>query len=409
MKINLTIKKEIFNEVYFPFLLDYSKRYEVYYGSAGSGKSVFITQKLVIKALNGRRRILVARKTAKSNEASTFKLFTDILTQFKLLSLCKINRTTQKITLPNNSEIMFVGLDDVEKLKSITGITDIFIEEATEITKEDFLQLNLRLRALVDNLQVFISFNPVSKANWVYKMWFAEGVEVDTNTTRILKTTYKDNRFLPEDYIRAIENYKETDYTYYKIYALGEFASLDKLVFTNWETGYLPPEQTESWDLCIGLDWGFVNDKTALICSLLDEDSRTLYIFDAWGSVGYTNDRIAKVIEELGYKKSTIIADSAEQKSIEEVKQCGISRIKPAKKGKGSIIQGIQRLKQFKIIINPELNEVIEEFQNYSWKKNKEGEYINEPADNFNHYIDALRYSLQCSKTKLKTLHKNVL
>lgn len=409
MNININIKKEVFNEVYLPFLLDYSKRYEVYYGSAGSGKSVFITQKIIIKSLKQKRRVLVARKTAKSNEASTFKLFIDILTQFKLLSLCKINRTTQKITLPNNSEIMFVGLDDVEKLKSITGITDVFIEEATEISKEDFLQLNLRLRALVDNLQVFISFNPVSKANWVYKMWFAEGVTVDTDTTRILKTTYLDNKFLPEDYIKAIESYKETDYTYYKIYALGEFASLEKLVFSNWELGTLPASTTENWDLCIGLDWGFVNDKTALICSLLDEDSRTLYVFDAWGATGLTNDKIAKAIEELGYKKSTIIADSAEQKSIEEVKQCGISRIKPAKKGKGSIIQGIQKLKQFKIIINPTLTEVVEEFQNYSWKKNKEGEYINEPIDDWNHYIDALRYSLQCSKNKLRTLNKSVL
>ena len=304
---------------------------------------------------------------------------------------------------------MFVGLDDVEKLKSITGITDIFIEEATQISKEDFLQLNLRLRAMVQGLQVFISFNPVSKANWVYKMWFADGAKVDKETTRILKTTYKDNRFLPEDYIKAIEDYKETDYTYYKIYALGEFASLDKLVFTNWKVGIIPIEETEKWNLCIGLDWGFVNDKTALICSLLDEESRQLYIFDSWGTIGYTNDKIAKKIEELGYNKSVIIADSAEQTSIQELKNFGISRIKPAKKGKGSIIQGVQKLKQYKIIINPALDEVIEEFQNYSWKKNKDGEYINEPIDDWNHYIDALRYSLQCSKNKLRTLDKNVL
>ena len=389
--------------------MDYTKRYEIYYGGAGSGKSQFITQKLIIKALKSKRRILVARKTARSNESSTFQLFKDILIQFKLLPLCKVNKTTQRITLPNKSEIVFVGLDDVEKLKSITGITDIFIEEATEVNKEDFLQLNLRLRAKADNLQVFVAFNPVSKANWCYKMWFAEDSKVDYETTRILHTTYKDNRFLPADYIEAIESYKETDMTYYKVYALGEFASLDKLVFSNWETGTLPLEQTAQWDLCIGLDWGFVNDKTALICSLLDNNSKTLYIFDAWGAIGYTNDKIAKAIAELGYSKSLIIADSAEQKSIEEVRQAGISKIKPAKKGKGSIIQGIQKLKQFHIIINPALDEVIEEFQNYAWKKNREGEYINEPIDSWNHYIDALRYSLQCSKNKLKTFDKSIL
>lgn len=238
-------------------------------------------------------------------------------------------------------------------------------------------------------------------------MWFAEDSTYDAAAVNILKTTYKDNRFLPEDYIKAIESYKETDLTYYKIYALGEFASLEQLVFNNWEVGvYEAPEHSE---LLVGLDWGYVNDKTALICSLLDEQNKTIYIYDSWGKTGLTNEKIAAAIIEKGYGKSIIIADSAEQKSIQEVKDNGVLRIKAAKKGKGSIISGIQKLKAYKIIINPELTEVIEEFQNYAWKKNKEGEYINEPIDSWNHYIDALRYSLQCSAKKLKTIDKNML
>lgn len=383
---------------------------------AGSGKSHFIFQKIVIKALSFQRKILVARKTAQSNANSTFQLALDTLSAFHILKYCKVNNTTQKITLPNGSVILFVGVQDVERLKSITGITDIFIEEATELTLEDFLQLNLRLRASKPNLQMFIAFNPVSKSNWCYKMWFSDQAKVDQDTTMILHTTYKDNRFLPKEYVEAIESYKETDMTYYKIYALGEFATLDKLVFTNWEIGDCgvafdaegrPLPQMEN--LC-GLDWGFTNDKTAFIFSLLDEDNKTIYICDAWGSTGMLNRDIAKKIIDTNYGKALIIADSSEPKSIEEVKEEGVSRIKPAKKGKGSILAGIQKLKAYKIIINPELEEVIEEFSNYSWKKDKStGEYINEPIDEWNHYIDALRYSLQCSKKKLRTLNKSAL
>ena len=159
----------------------------------------------------------------------------DTLNSFHLLDKCKINKTTQRIELPNSSIFLFAGLDDVEKLKSIAGITDIIIEEATEITAEDYNQLDLRLRAKTNNLQMVCMFNPVSKSNWCYKQWFAENAEYNKEETFILHTTYKDNRFLPEAYIKSIEDLKTRDYTFYKVYALGEFATLDKLVFTNWE------------------------------------------------------------------------------------------------------------------------------------------------------------------------------
>ena len=166
--INLKINKRIFNEVYYPYLLDYSHRYEVYYGGAGSGKSVFAFQKVVIKSCKFKRRVLVVRKVGNTHLNSTFTNITNILTQFKIISLCNINKSTMKITLPNESEFIFVGVDDAEKLKSIADITDIVIEEATELSLDDITQLDLRLRAKVDDLQMFFMFNPTSKANWVY-------------------------------------------------------------------------------------------------------------------------------------------------------------------------------------------------------------------------------------------------
>ena len=407
--INIKLSKKLFNETYYPYLLDYKHRYEVYYGGAGSGKSVFVAQKLIFKALNQKRKILVIRKVGTTLKDSVFQLINDTLKEWKIYNLCQVNLSTYTITLPNDSVFLFKGLDDREKIKSITDITDIWCEEATELAEDDYTQLDLRLRALKPDLQLICSFNPVSKANWVYKKWFASSVQPNCDTF-ILKTTYKDNRFLPKAYINALEEKQKTNYSYYKIYALGEFCSLDKLVFSNWETADF--DNTEiNGVLLVGLDFGFVNDTTALIASLLDEENKRLYIFKEWGATGKTNKEIADVITALGFSKSVIIADSAEPKSIEELRRDGINRIRESTKGKDSIIHGIQKLQNYKIIVHPSCEKIITEFENYSWKKDKQsGEYINQPIDEFNHFIDALRYSLQCVKTnKIKTINKAAL
>ena len=326
------------------------------------------------------------------------------LSQFKLIDLCSVNKTNFTIGLPNGSQFLFYGMDNSEKMKSITDITDIWIEEATELAQDDFSQLDLRLRAQKPQLQIFLSFNPVSKANWVYKHFFSN--ETPANTV-ILKTTYKDNRFLPQDYIAALEAMKVSNPTYYKIYALGEFCSLDKLIFNNWEVGIR--EDTSNLTLLLGLDFGFVNDATAFVVAYLDEDNKEIYIDKELYQTGLLNDQIANAIKYMGFAKSVIIADSAEQKSIEEIKREGVSRIRPATKGKGSILQGIAKLQQYKLIVNPQCTNMIVELQNYSWKKDKAtNEYINEPQDSFNHLCDALRYSLQCvdNQQKIKTFNK---
>lgn len=407
--INIKLSKKLFNETYYPYLLDYKHRYEVYYGGAGSGKSVFVAQKLIFKALNQKRKILVIRKVGTTLKDSVFQLINDTLKEWKIYNLCQVNLSTYTITLPNDSVFLFKGLDDREKIKSITDITDIWCEEATELAEDDYTQLDLRLRALKPDLQLICSFNPVSKANWVYKKWFASSAQPNGDTF-ILKTTYKDNRFLPKAYINALEEKQKTNYSYYKIYALGEFCSLDKLVFSNWEAADF--DNTEiNGVLLVGLDFGFVNDTTALIASLLDEENKRLYIFKEWGATGKTNKEIADVITALGFSKSVIIADSAEPKSIEELRRDGISRIRESTKGKDSIIHGIQKLQNYKIIVHPTCEKIITEFENYSWKKDKQsGEYVNQPIDEFNHFIDALRYSLQCVKTnKIKTINKAAL
>lgn len=405
--MTLNISRKLFNDAYYPMLMDYSHRYEVYYGGAGSGKSHFVFSKAVIKALLSKRKVLVVRKTAKSNLNSTFQMTIDTLSTLHLLEYCSVNKTTLTIKLPNDSQFLFYGCDDVEKLKSIAGITDIICEEATELTLDDVTQLDLRLRPKAANPQMFFMLNPVSKANWTYKRWFAENVVINDDTF-ILKTNYKDNKFLPAEYIKSLLQLATTNPTYYKIYVEGEFCSLDKLVYNNWKVDEFNHEEIKG-QLLVGLDFGFVNDESALTASILVEDSKEIYIFKCWGATGKTNAELAEVIKALGFAKSVIIADSSEMKSIEEIRRLGVPRIKPAKKGADSILHGIQKLQQYKIIVHPSCDGVITEFENYAWTK-KDGEYINRPVDAFNHYLDSLRYSLQCANTgTLRTINKAAL
>ena len=412
MDIDLKISGKVFNKAYLPYLFDYEKRYEVYYGGAGSGKSVFVAQKVILKALKSKRKILVLRKVDRTVENSVYTLLKEQLGFFKILSYCKVNKTTHSIEFPNGSIVLCTGLSERERIKSITGITDIWIEEATEFTQEDFNQLDLRLRDGAGALQIYLTFNPVSKANWTYGLFFDGAASEDIKSFRdkvlIIQTTYKDNKFLPDSYIDSLESLIKTNPSYYKIYALGEFASLDKLIFTNWREGIAPEDKSGLTLLC-GLDFGYTNDASAFIVSWLDSKNKIVFIVDEFYKTGMLNNELAAMIIQKGYGKDMIIADSAEQKSIEEIKREGVPRIKPAKKGKGSILQGIQQLQQYEIVISPRCTNTIIEFQNYSWKKDKNSnEYINEPIDEFNHCIDALRYSLQCTgaRAKLKSISK---
>lgn len=396
--IKLNIARSLFNDAYFPYLFDYSNRYEVYYGRAGSGKSVFITQKILCKACTSKRKVLVIRKYATTLKDSVFQLFIDQLKKWKIYKFCKVNMSTYTITLPNESVLLFKGLDDPEKIKSITDITDIWCEECSELSLDEFTQLDLRLRAQSGNLQIFVSFNPVSKQNFVYQKWFANGAP---DNTFILHTTYKDNKFLPKEYIDALLEKQKSNPTYYKIYALGEFCTLDKLVYYNWRVEDFDHTQIKG-KLLVGLDFGYTNDPTALVASVMTTDKK-IYIFKEWVDTNKTNPQIAQVIKSLGLQKSTIICDSAEPKSIQELRQNGIYAARESTKGPDSIIHGIQRLWEYEIIVHPSCTETITEFENYAWQKDKTtGEYINKPIDMFNHCMDALRYSLQCAGQQIK-------
>ena len=410
MAIQLNIGPHLVLPVYRPYFEDYQYRYNVYYGGRGSGKTRFCFDKLLIKGLKEKRTILLMRKTTAACKFSVWKELKDAVDRLKLnqffifyegdySAVCTLTGTIFKCT----------GLDIAEKIKGFSEISDVLLEEATEFTPEDVELIDGTVRSVLYKLplQLYFCFNPISKANWVFKR-FGFDTGITPPNTFILKTTYLHNPYLSPDYLKRMEHMKLTNPTRWKIEALGDFVSLDKLVFHNYKV--------ESFDytkltgqLLVGLDFGFVNDISALVASILNEDEKTIHIFKTWGATGKTNQDLINVITSLGFSKSVIIADSAEQKSIAEIKKGGVIKIKPAEKGKDSIVHGLQKLQNYTIIVHPECDGIITEFENYSWQKDKvTGEYINKPIDDFNHYIDALRYSLQCAKVKLKTLDKNL-
>lgn len=402
-KINLNFNKpsKVFNKNIYSILSDYSSFTEIHFGGASSGKSHGVVQKVALKSLGSwkyPRKVLFLRKVAATLKDSIFEDVLGCLSFFGILEHCKINNSDYRITLPNGAIFLFKGMDNPEKIKSIKGISDVVMEEATEFNLEDYTQLTLRLREKKHlNKQMFLMFNPVSKLNWVYKHFF-ENQQQDEDI-KIIHSTYKDNRFLDIRTKDNLEKLSERNPAYYRIYALGDFATLDKLVFPKYETGILNKNDLRDIPSYFAIDFGYTNDPSAFVHVKLDKANETLYIMEEYVKTGMLNNEIASMIKGLGYQKEVITGDSAEPKSIAELKLQGISRMQSARKGKDSVMNGIQFIQQFKIVIDERCFKTIEEFDNYTWRKDKKtGEYMNEPVDAYNHCVDAIRYALESAR-----------
>ena len=228
----VSIPKRAFNKS-FIFLLDDEHRYLILYGGAGSGKSYFIVERYIYKLLKQKQfNLLVVRNTGKTNRDSTYALFKQVLIKWDLYKYFKFNESDLRIKCNlNGNEIIFAGLDDVEKLKSVTfskgELTDIWIEEASEIQESDFNQLDVRLRGKGTKKQIVISFNPIDINHWLKRRF----VDKKEDNIVVMHSTYKDNDFLDEDYKALLESYKYTDPYYYDVYCLGNWGILGKCVF----------------------------------------------------------------------------------------------------------------------------------------------------------------------------------
>ena len=230
MKVKININKNVFNEVYLPYL-DNTDRYLVLYGGGSSGKSYFIAQRYIYKLIHPRRcNVLAVRQTGDTNRKSTFPLLKQVIKNWNLSKYFKVNESDMRIKcLLTNNEVAFAGLDDVEKIKSITfengELTDIWVEEATECQEADINQLKVRLRGGKSKKQMVLSFNPINVQHWIKKHF------IDSGLATVCFSTYKDNKFLTDDDRKALEDLKYTDEYTYNVYCLGQWGILGKTVF----------------------------------------------------------------------------------------------------------------------------------------------------------------------------------
>jgi phage terminase large subunit len=229
-QVNIRVSKKVFNPVYLPYL-DNDDRYLIFYGGGSSGKSYFIAQRWVYKLIQPSRcNLLVVRQTGDTNRRSTFPLFKQVISNWKLGKYFKVNESDMRIVcLLTNNEVAFVGLDDVEKVKSITfangELTHEWVEEATETQEADINQLKVRLRGGKSKKQMVLSFNPINIQHWIKKHF------IDSGLATVCFSTYKDNKFLTDDDRKALEDLKNTDEYTYRVYCLGEWGILGKTVF----------------------------------------------------------------------------------------------------------------------------------------------------------------------------------
>ena len=391
MQIN--IHARTFSAKFLPLLNDYSHRWEIYKGSAGSGKSHFITQKIIIKALREKRRVMVCRRYGTTMRNSVFKLFKDVIESFKITHLTRIKESDMGIVLPNGSEIIFVGLDNEEKLLSIAGITDVFIEEVYEVPKEIVDQLNLRMRGKAPNQQIYMAFNPISAKHWLYD--FCEG-STRPESSVYSQSTFRDNPFLPDEYVKALEDMYRTNPNKARVFCDGEWgADVEGLVYKNHILSDFDINELikKGLEVRVGIDWGFV-DPTTVVVSLFDKAKKEIYVIGEFYKRGATLEEIKEGIVMLGISKQKMYCDGAEPDKVDYLRRNGFNAVS-AKKGAGSVKAGISFLQDMRIICHESCVNVAAELGNYVYLKDKKtGQYVEDSYDHdFSHTMDALRYS----------------
>jgi phage terminase large subunit len=390
--IQLEINSKAFNPVYLPHLKN-QHRYQIFFGGSSSGKSFFLAQRCVIDVFGGKRNYLVVRNVANTLRQSCFNEIVKAISSLKLKEYFSINNSDMVITCTlNQKQILFAGLDDPDKLKSKTPIsgviTDIWVEEATEVSKDAVKQLNKRMRGRAEaKKRMTLSFNPVLRDHWIFveyfSIWQDDKTYVESDTLSILKTTYLDNRFLAPEDIKDLED--ETDKYYYEVYTLGNWGVLGAVIFRNWRVEDFSDIEGTFPLFHHGGDWGFGADPFAYVKLYFDKTRQRLYICDEVYACGLLNQDAADLIKpKCG--GDIVTFDSAEPKSIAEIRLLGINAV-GAKKGQGSVEFGIKLLQGLEIIIHPRCQNAKNEFSKYKWKEDKNGVALPIPLDKDNHCL----------------------
>lgn len=380
--------------------------YRAVKGSRGSKKSKTTALNFIYRIMKYPwANLLVVRRYSNTNKQSTYTDLKWAANKLKVKHLFKFNESMPEITyLPTGQKILFRGLDDELKITSITVDIGIlcwsWFEEAYQIEKED------KFRTVVESIrgsydapdffkQITITFNPWSERHWLKRVFFDE--ETREKDTFCDTTTYRVNEWLDEVDRKRYEDLYRTNPRRARIVCDGEWGVAEGLIFENFVVRDFDQYKKikEIKEVTHGQDYGFTNDPTTLVSSIVDHKNKQIWIYDEHYEKSMTTQEIYNMLAEKELLKASITGDSAEPRLIRELVSKGVRRLHSSVKGKDSVMHGINFLQGYKIFIHPSCIHTIEEFNTYTFKQDKNGKWLNEPVDDNNHIIDALRYSME--------------
>jgi len=375
------------NEAYYDFWQNKAREL-IAWGGAGSGKSYAAAQKIIFWLIRkNNKKILVIRKTYPALKRTCLELIEKLLSEYGIQY--EINRTELVLSC-NKNKVIFLSLDDPEKIKSITDVDLIWIEEPTELTEEEYEQVRLRLRGRKlsqgEYRQIILTFNPIDANHWLKKRFF-DTVQEDVG---IYKFTYKDNKFIDPEYVKVLEDLKNKDENFYRVYCLGEWGSMGDLVYTNWVVENFDPSTMSFDEVVAGLDFGYNNPCAYALIGIKDQEP---YILDEIYRSRLVTSELAKLIKEKNAEYNinpSIYCDTSDPDRIEELHRAGL-RVYPAEK---DVMKGISIVRRYKLHIHPNCVNTIKEIRGYAFKKDKNGNTLEEPVKFNDHLMDSIRYCL---------------
>lgn len=415
------------------FIFDWNYKIYLLIGSYGSSKSYSIVQKLIIKLYEEKRKVCVFRQVADTHRESTFDLIKEVLDGMGLLAEERQRKDKIKVcwkksplefVFPNGSRIIFKGMDSTEKIKSLNGVSIVWIEECSEISEDSFNEILGRVRTPNQSIHFILSCNPIGKFNWVYQRFFSRTKE-DGSVETILKdeifykrrilvkngvyyhhSTCDDNEWLPKSYIQTLDDYKKYDRPLWLVARLGRFGTTGLRVLPNFEV--MDADLVNSASIAIpakwhrvGMDFGFETSFNAVLKMAIDDEHKWLYIYKEYYKNKMTDDKTAidLVKWDSGIKECKIKADCAEPKAIQYYRQQGFNMIackkKADRKNEGSRIANTKKMKRFKrIICSSDCINTIRECQNLTYKKKADGTIDYSQFDIDPHTFSAMWYGL---------------
>lgn len=402
------------NDVFMDFINDWDYKFYLLTGGYGSSKSYHVAIKVIKKLLEEKRKALVIREVFDTLRDSCYSLLEEVAEAMGISDYVIFTQSPMRVKFRNGSMIIFKGMDKPAKLKSINGVSIVWIEECSEVKYSGFKEILGRLRHPTLSNHIILSSNPVSKSNWYYKYFFMDKKNkvfvlddedlyknriVTINNTYYHFSTVDDNYYVPKSYIEQLDDLKTHDPDLYRIARQGRFGVNGLRVFPQikilgYESGMQQIKAIKNSIKFVGMDFGFVTSYNALLRMIVDHDNKDLYIYYEYYTKGKTDNEIADDIKEFKETQEIIKADCAEPKAIRYFKQLGF-RMKPCKKFKGSREVYTKKVKRFKnIYILDNCTNTIEELEDLTYAIDKDGEIIEDEFSIDPHTLSAIWYGL---------------